>query len=72
MSRRSKFIDLRHIFFVFMFLTGSNAWAQLPLVFNGGGAAAIGVGEATLRGTLISAIGADVTIYWGDNDGGNE
>ena len=70
MSWCSKNKVLYLVFILSMLWTGSNARAQFPMVDNDGGATNIGVGEAALRGTLDSFVGANVTIYWGDNDGG--
>jgi hypothetical protein len=41
-----------------------------PSVGNDGGATAIGIGTATLRGDITGGGGADVYICWGETDGG--
>ena len=41
-----------------------------PVVDNGGGAANIGIGTATLQGNLTVGGSANVYIYWGASDGG--
>ena len=45
-----------------------------PILFDisNGGNAIPAVGSATLRAALEASMPADVTIYWGDNDGGTD
>ena len=44
--------------------------ASAPVVNNGGGASAIGVGEATLNMQMTAGTLADLTIFWGTSDEG--
>ncbi|MEM7391317.1 MAG: DUF2341 domain-containing protein, partial [Verrucomicrobiota bacterium] len=45
---------------------------EAPVVDNGSGATDLGVDTATLQGRLTAGNAADVTVYWGNEDGGTD